>query len=523
VVFLGFACGGHSHSGNGGADGSGMFVPDGGVCPGAGEHVCNNTCVNTQIDPNNCGMCGNSCGSGQVCLSSGCAASCPAPLSACDRTCVDNSSDNANCGTCGHACGSGMGCVGGSCVAEVPVGPDPAKCMNGGPPITVDPGTGTPTCTGNVVATTFTYGMCTCQDVGKPAIDSLFKIDAYNSNTGPYMPNGLGGSCGANGLINFSAEFQVTGDVRTTGTGLNVGGAMTIGQSLKVKNRLDDNDTLHVGMDAYVNQFGSTNSPATIVKDLYMPSCTAKPGNVSVGGMCHSNNNQPIAIDDPCYACGAHQIPVATLVTFYSDPSHNDNALINLNKDVFANPGAAPRLELPCGYYYLSSINGSSERVVGVHGRTAIFIGGNVSASSPITFTLTPGSTLDVFVGGSVSTGDQFNSGTPAYPSHSRFWVAGNVTTSANGILNGLFYAAPGTFSATSDLEMYGSIFAGNYSGSSLTNIHYDQAAADSGQECPTEPPPPQCTQSGATCQADSDCCQPLYCLGNHTCGFIIQ
>src|SRR5262249_27190079 len=152
---------------------------------------------------------------------------------------------------------------------------------------------------------------------------------------------------------------------------------------------------------------------------------------------CTSQTN---VIDDPCLSCGANQVQVAAIVDYYADPAHNDNALISLDATVFANPGAAPRLELPCGYYYLTAINGSSTRVVGVHGRTAIFISGNVSASSPLTFTLTPGSTLDVFVKGNVMTGDQFNNGTPAYPSHSRFWVAGNVTTSANGILNGLFY-----------------------------------------------------------------------------------
>src|SRR5262245_8158137 len=257
-------------------------------CPGAGEEPCDGTCMNTQVDPNNCGACGNVCAGSQVCLSSGCATSCPAPLSACDRTCVDTSSDNANCGSCGNACPMGMGCVSGGCVPAVVVGPDPAKCMNGGDPTTVDPGTGMPTCTGNVVGVTFTYGMCACHDVGQPPLDSLFYIDAYNSNTGPYVPGGKGGSCGANNAISMTAEFHVTGDVRTSGpAGLTVGGAMDVGQSLHVANRLNVLDVLTVGMDAIIGSFAG-DAPSTIRGDLFTPNCAAKPGLVTVNGTCTS-------------------------------------------------------------------------------------------------------------------------------------------------------------------------------------------------------------------------------------------
>jgi hypothetical protein len=516
------ACSHHTSGGNNNADGSGSgaMVPDGGMCPGAGEQSCNNVCVNTEVNPDHCGSCSNVCGAGQVCASSGCASSCPAGLQACNRTCVDESSDNANCGTCNHACGAGMGCVGGSCVPEVPVGPDPAKCVNGGPPITVDPGNGMQTCTGTIVGNTFTYGLCTCQNVGVPSIDSLFSIDAYNSLMGPYKPGGLGGSCGANGSIRMSAEFDVTGDIRTSGTGgLSIGGATKVGQSLHVAHTLDVLDVLTVGLDAFVTTV-TGDQPATIAGNLHTTSCSSVPGNVNVGGTCTSG---AVQVDAPCDCLPTDLVKITNLVTYYSDPAHNDNALIGLDPTVYASAAAAARLELPCGYYYLTAINGSSERVIGVHGRTAIFVGASINASAPITFTLTPGATLDVFVAGNLSTSDALHSGTPAYPSHSRFWVSGNVTTSAVGILNGLFYSPTGTFTATGDLEMYGSIFTGSYDGQSSTHIHFDQAAAQSGQECPTNPPSSCGKSYGQTCTMDTDCCQPLYCLPDHTCGYVIQ
>src|SRR5262245_59326820 len=97
-----------SCSGKNGANGDdttdpdGLRVPDGGVCPVAGEHSCNNECTNTQIDPNNCGTCGNACTGTQVCVSSGCTDTCPMTLEKCNGTCTDFAPDNANCGSCGN-------------------------------------------------------------------------------------------------------------------------------------------------------------------------------------------------------------------------------------------------------------------------------------------------------------------------------------------------------------------------------------------------------------------------------------
>src|SRR5262249_37757629 len=102
-------------------------------------------------------------------------------------------------------------------------------------------------------------------------------------------------------------------------------------------------------------------------------------------------------------------------------------------------------------------------------------------------------------------------------------WVNGAITTSSGTTLDGLFYSPKGNFTATSELEMYGSIFALNYDGQSSTLIHYDQAAASAGEECPIPPHPTCGSAAGQQCTMDSDCCQPLYCLTDHTCGFIIQ
>ena len=70
----------------------------GGQCLGLASTCCNNTCVDITSDPNNCGGCGNPCGS----------------QSCCAGNCVDTmGSDNSNCGGCGVTCNGT--CVNGSC------------------------------------------------------------------------------------------------------------------------------------------------------------------------------------------------------------------------------------------------------------------------------------------------------------------------------------------------------------------------------------------------------------------------
>ena len=46
-------------------------VPDKDPC-GPGTKPCSGTCANLQVDPNNCGACGNKCKPGQVCNSGKC-------------------------------------------------------------------------------------------------------------------------------------------------------------------------------------------------------------------------------------------------------------------------------------------------------------------------------------------------------------------------------------------------------------------------------------------------------------------
>jgi len=73
-------------------------------------------CANPKKDRENCGVCGKTCASGEVCKDGTCALDCAAGQTACsDGKCHDLQNDNAHCGACGTACAAGQVCSAGAC------------------------------------------------------------------------------------------------------------------------------------------------------------------------------------------------------------------------------------------------------------------------------------------------------------------------------------------------------------------------------------------------------------------------
>jgi hypothetical protein len=122
----------------------------------SGQTSCSGDCVNKTTDHDNCGACGNKCGSGEFCVKGSCTTLsvggytdlCKFGLTGCSGNCVNTTSDHDNCGACGNKCGSGEFCVKGSC-STLSVGGFTGLCKFGL--------TG---CSGNCVNTTSDHDNC---------------------------------------------------------------------------------------------------------------------------------------------------------------------------------------------------------------------------------------------------------------------------------------------------------------------------------------------------------------------------
>jgi hypothetical protein len=91
----------------------------------SGQIPCGSSCVDIFTDKKNCGVCGRSCGSQEICENARCGPACTqSGTSLCDDQCVDLDTDMNNCGACGTECetflpnAKGSSCMQGECIIE---------------------------------------------------------------------------------------------------------------------------------------------------------------------------------------------------------------------------------------------------------------------------------------------------------------------------------------------------------------------------------------------------------------------
>ena len=84
------------------------------------QTLCGSTCVDTRVDPSNCGACGTQCATAQFCNNGVCSSLCGTPLTSCSGVCTDTRNDPDHCGDCTTACSTAnhvatRGCTAGAC------------------------------------------------------------------------------------------------------------------------------------------------------------------------------------------------------------------------------------------------------------------------------------------------------------------------------------------------------------------------------------------------------------------------
>ena len=279
--------------------------------------------------------------------------------------------------------------------------------------------------------------------------------------------------------------------------------------------------------DAYVN--GDVPKGVKIGGKLHVPS-GAMVGVTPAGGVVEG----PVSFPPPCDCAQNQLVPITAMVQAHAS-TNNDNASIGLDENVLALPDGPRRLDLPCGSYYLTSVQTSHALTIWAHGQTALYVGGDVHPSDNIAFGVDPTGALDVFIAGKLDTSAKVTIGSPNYPALTRTYVGSTtgVHFSADAYIGGNIYAAYGLVIWSAGTDAYGSVFAGDFSASAATRIHYDRAVLRAGDNCsmPRGGDAGTGTDAGTTCQScrdcnnqactagqcgacttSSDCCAPLIC-----------
>jgi hypothetical protein len=399
-------------------------------------------------------------------------------------------------------------------------------CKEGGPPVNIGTPTGT-YCAGNLAQTTFRWALCSCNDIFQGG--NFLKTDGFNSADKKDTSKGTA-SIGANTVITVSsAALDVGGAAWAYGsaTTSNTNPGNIVRQDFLANGPVNAGG-LVVGGEAFIN--GEITGPMTIGGRLHVPNQSYVGSGVTADGGVVI---EPVSISPPCDCSSGQIVDVRGIIA--NGKLQNDNATLGLDPKALDSPAGNVRLDIPCGKYFLSAINSTFNTAIGVHGRAAIFVEGDVrtTTSGTLFINVDPQAELDLFIGGTISLLNRFSLGSPQNPAQTRIYIAGSpIDFSSNSLVGANFYVPNSTFQALSSFDLYGSMFCAKYFGGGETSIHYDRAVLSAGVLCEAGGACRSCRDCAnqacihgqcGRCTTSADCCAPLACVSGVCTGQILQ
>ena len=399
---------------------------------------------------------------------------------------------------------------------------DGGFCSGTGPVIQLPGATGSYNiCTSQIASTLFANALCTCDDahiagyLQTTSFNSLGAIDGGNGATGAAV--------GINNAYNISAGYT------------DVGGSMSIAGSSSVTfiGYLETDGDLRLAGAATLPGYTKVHrngwlgakftdlGPADFSGDLHhQGTVTAIP--LSVGG---ANTSGPVAVTPPC-PCGASNLLNVPAIVAQGQAANDDSA-VGLTPSSWTNVAIIDKVTLPCGSYYFDSIQIAGSLEIEVTGRVALFIGADVTVIGNLQITLGPTAQIDIFITNDLNLVGVAVFGDKSRPADTRIYVggSGNVNLIGAGEFVGNLYAPTSLVTAPGYVDVYGSIFANDFTVPGYADFNYDSAITEVGGNCPPVKIPGECTQCGectngtacvngacGSCTQDSDCCGQLVC-----------
>jgi hypothetical protein len=253
------------------------------------------------------------------------------------------------------------------------------------------------------------------------------------------------------------------------------------------------------GRDLWVDGDIRTVGRASVSGDVHQT-----PGHVSTGmSVAGQTISEDFVVPPPC-ACQSDQLlDIDAIVAAGRANSHNSEAGIGDGTVVQWHSGAQP-LDLGCGRFAFSAGFLVGDTQIVAHGRTALFIDGDLAITGRFGVDLGTDGELDVFVRGDLLLTGAGDVGSTARPGALRFYVggAGDIAITGATRFAANLYAPRSNVFVTGADDIYGSFFVGSYHATGAQRMHYDTAVLRNDAA-------PSCKEG---CTADLECASPLVC-----------
>ncbi|MDP2344616.1 MAG: hypothetical protein Q8O67_26945 [Deltaproteobacteria bacterium] len=374
-------------------------------------------------------------------------------------------------------------------------------------------------CGDDVAATTFRFGLCTCEDIG---FSTVLRVDGSVGTNGSFTSTGdsrIGGSLVVGGEALPIGNHEIAGDLR-------VGGSVTAAGDIDVDG------------DAWVG--GDLGGFVVDVGDaLHTPAQSSVGFGISAG----STVNEPVVVVPPCTCGPSDRVDVAG---FIADAAvNNDNAAIGLERESLLNVFVVD-LALPAGRYYVTGVRAAGSVTLRPTGPVALYIDGDLELAGVLeVIPQNASAEVDIFVAGALLAAGDFDLGTRGDPAAVRTWVAGasDITLAGDLDLGGNLWAPEARLIAAGDLDVRGNILVGSLLEAGVIQVRdgggssapdgcdtpLDPTDDDDDDVVPSQPAPVDdpvpgcatCEDCGnqacndgvcGACATDLDCCAPGVC-----------
>jgi hypothetical protein len=284
---------------------------------------------------------------------------------------------------------------------------------------------------------------------------------------------------GINGGLQTTAELRAGGAIYVAGSaGATAQDHLQSGASLRVGGPLSMlASNADVALDGFVA--GDVTGDVRITGTLHVPATATVDPKVQASATIV----EPVSVAAPC-DCSDGFAQVATAIA--AAMAGNGDSAAGIAVDRLATLTAAATLDLPCGTFYLSTIDAPAALTLAVHGHVLLAVGGDVDLGGGLNVALDDGAELDLLVGGRLATSGGSTIGNVAAPARFRIWLAGTDSAALDGAptIGAVIHAPTVAVGAVKGLTLYGSLLAASFNFGDDSELHYDRAILSGGVSC---------------------------------------